>query len=1353
MRHHNQGDKVTTTEQRRNRMIVPTVNRFAVSAVTKSRTCSTDFLRLGGSGAPKARQARRLLCSVFVMVVGVLAFASAPALAAPVETPELTVEDSTAVVGFPSTEASLHGVLNPKAPGEEGIYQFLYNASKAGVCAGGSVAPASPGMSFGFEREEYYETVTGLTPGTEYAVCLRVENDAKTESKTSPAVSFKTPIPPEKPETVSPAASVTATTAKLEGVLDPLKAGEAGTYEFLYRVSATECEGERSSPEPAGVMSGAAKQAVSVPVTALEPNATYTFCLLARNAAGETTVGSAVHFTTLAVPPAILSESVSHHNKEGVPLATGEARLEGVVNPNNQLTECHFQYGEATVSEHEVPCEPEVLTGFGEQSVAATISGLTGAPYHYRILARNGKGEEATGSEKTVLPPEAPVKPTAPEPAVSATTATTATFHGVLDPHSNHEAEPGTYEFVYRQSASECQRVNPQTGREEDEKATPATAATGAQGETVQVPVSELLPGTTYTLCLLAKNDAGEEALGAPATFTTLTVAPAIESESAVGVTAESASLQAQVNPGGAETTYHFEYGTSEAYGQSTPESSSIGAGAAGLPVIAHLQGLQAATTYHYRVVATNTKGSTDGVDRTFTTQGSTTEVTLPDGREWEMVSPPNKQGSQIYPLGFTGGDHIQAAQNGDAITYGAAAPLAANPAGNRALDLAQGFSTRREGAGGPSWETTDITTANKAELGHFGGRTDEYGSFSSDLSLGLVEPSLDTPLPPLPSDAETTNYIRNNTTGEYEALVTAANVPPGTKFGSCESCNEAEFKFVSATPDLSHVVLESRAPLTSNAASLPQDEGFLYGLYEWSGGQIQLVSVRPASEGGEAIYGELGRFRFVRHAISNDGSRVIWGESEEQVAESSLFMRDTVRGETVKIAKDAKFETASNDASRVFFSTGDVPNEEGALEVYEVTSGTGEPLAGETKILADTGDVEGVIGASEDGSYIYFVDSGVLGDGAQHGAQEGGNNLYVEHYSETAKAWEPPMFITSGAAENSWGRGENTAVDALINMTSRVSPNGRYLAFMSEKSLTGYDNRDANSGVPDEEVFLYHAPENPSSEAGGLACASCDPTGARPVGVFDPKKEGAGLQIDFHENWAHNTWLAATIPVWEEEGGFEEIHPPVYQPRYLSDSGRLFFNSADALVPADVNGKADVYEYEPVGVGSCRPPGYAESASVVFVGKTDGCVGLISAGTSSEESSFLDASENGEDVFFLTASRLSSQDYDTNFDVYDAHECTQSSACPPPAALVPPPCATGDACKAAPTPQPTIFGSPSSETFSGAGNPAPPAPAVVKPKRKAKTVKCRKGLRRNKKGKCVKNGKAKAKRSAKGRK
>jgi hypothetical protein len=148
--------------------------------------------------------------------------------------------------------------------------------------------------------------------------------------------------------------------------------------------------------------------------------------------------------------------------------------------------------------------------------------------------------------------------------------------------------------------------------------------------------------------------------------------------------------------------------------------------------------------------------------------------------------------------------------------------------------------------------------------------------------------------------------------------------------------------------------------------------------------------------------------------------------------------------------------------------------------------------------------------------------------------------------------------------------------------------------------------------------------------------------------------------------------------------------------------------------------------------VGSCKPPSYGQSASIVYSEALGGCVGLISAGTSAEESAFMDASETGGDVFFLTLSRLSPQDIDTSIDIYDAHECTAVSPCAPDPALVPPPCTTGDACKLAPTPQPTRFGAPASETFSGTGDLSPTPENTSPPKA------CKRGYVKRS-GRCVK--------------
>lgn len=262
----------------------------------------------------------------------------------------------------------------------------------------------------------------------------------------------------------------------------------------------------------------------------------------------------------------------------------------------------------------------------------------------------------------------------------------------------------------------------------------------------------------------------------------------------------------------------------------------------------------------------------------------------------------------------------------------------------------------------------------------------------------------------------------------------------------------------------------------------------------------------------------------------------------------------------------------------------------------------------------------------------------------------------------------------------------------------------------MSRKSLTGYHNRDAVSGEPDEEVYLYDAGD------GRLACASCDPTGARPTGRQygeDGDYGGNGILGGGDRVWPPTTWLAANIPAWTPYTGGSYVSGAIalYQSRYLSDSGRLFFDSGDALVPQDVNGTWDVYEYEPEGAGSCNPA--SVSGTVVYrperktaSGEVEpaGCVGLISSGHSAEQSAFMDASESGDDVFFLTSSQLVPQDVDTYPDVYDAHVCSTAVPCLS-AAVSPPPCDTADSCKAEPLQQPLVFGPPSSETFSGAGN------------------------------------------------
>jgi hypothetical protein len=88
------------------------------------------------------------------------------------------------------------------------------------------------------------------------------------------------------------------------------------------------------------------------------------------------------------------------------------------------------------------------------------------------------------------------------------------------------------------------------------------------------------------------------------------------------GVSSSSATVTGSVDPNGAETSYHVEFGTSTAYGKSSTPVSA-GAGTSGVAVQAAVSGLRPRTVYHYRVVATSAAGTAVGADRTFRTRAA----------------------------------------------------------------------------------------------------------------------------------------------------------------------------------------------------------------------------------------------------------------------------------------------------------------------------------------------------------------------------------------------------------------------------------------------------------------------------------------------------------------------------------------------------------------------------------------------------------------------------------------------------------------------------------------------------------------------------------------------------------
>jgi hypothetical protein len=1316
---------------------------------TKTSPAATGFfatfcglLDVKGSGMSKtahesgAPSARRLILAALATTLGALPLTTAPALAA---APEV-VSEFTSSTAKPSEEVRLEAAINPENEATKCDFQYGETAvsEHEAVCT----EPAG-GIAEGGEQRAAV-TVTSLKAGTTYHWRVVLKN-ASGKAEGNPAEVTTVPVPSTEAPSV-----VGSTTATFHGKLAPLNKTVPTEYFFYYHLNAEPVclpEGETQPHESAGTGAGTTK-AVTSAVTELEPNHEYTVCLADTNVFGGTEVdlkSPPIHFTTRPASPKVDSQSAGTDS--------AEATLEAQVNPNNQETHAYLQYSASAAvnvsgslsaaTQTETPPGAEVGSNYENHLVGpAALTGLApGTTYYYQAVATNVTGTTYGAVQEFTTVPTPSTDP------VTAIGSTTATFNGHLSPLNSNTATE--YHFDYNLGTA-CAGGG-ETSSEE--------AGKGAGTVAKAAPVTGLTPGRLYTVCFATSNaslNAFGSQVGPAVSFRVLPETYVTE------VGSSSATLHAVLDPEGATTTYGFQYGTSSSYGSET-ERAGAGASAKPISVEVPLQGLSSNTVYHFRVVGSVDHEVFSGADATFTTQPSSTEFTLLDGRQYEMVSPPDKHGGSIDAIPEVNG-LIQASEDGSAITYITTDPIEAAPEGNRSgLEPSQVLARR----GPDGWSDEEITTPN-SDVGKLRiGEAAEYKFFSSDLSQGIVDPSGETPLAPraLPGETqERTIWLRDDASGGYLALVSAANTRPGTKIAFTEAeaagiGSEAQKPvFEGASPDLSHVVLKDFAPLIEGAGG--ED------LYEWTGGRLSPVSVLPGNAGPtggpEVQLGGEGDHFVVRHAVSDNGSRVIWN------SEGQLYLRDMEREETVQIGTGT-FQTANSEGSRVFFTTGNTHKEAGAgdLYVFEETEASrdGGPLAGAVTNLTGVGTgVQGeVIGASEDGSYVYFVANGLLGDAAEHGASGGdcyGNykegrtcNLYVDHYD--GSGWEAPRYIATLSAED--GQGDwSDGGKYLTGVTSSVSPNGRWLAFMSRRRLTGYDNTDVSEQevLPgegkqhaDEEVYLYHTETSPSGqlEPGKLVCASCNPTGQRPEGVFAPSEEEEQEQrlppllVDQRGVW-EGRWLAGNVPGWTPV----ELNGAQYQSRYLSDDGRLFFDSADALVPADVNKKENVYEYEPERVGDCQST--VAGADEVFEPASGGCVGLISSGTSSQESAFLDASEGGGDVFFMTTSQLAPQDVDQAYDIYDAHECTAASPCvSPPATASPPPCTTADSCRAASAPQPSIYGAGPSETFVGPGNLASPAPAVVRPKPK-KPSKCKKGDVKNKKGKCVRKKKSKKK-------
>ena len=951
------------------------------------------------------------------------------------------------------------------------------------------------------------------------------------------------------------------------------------------------------------------------------------------------------------------------------------------------------------------------------------------------LFSASSRSEANSAVQRFALPPEGPL---IEDESTTDLLPTTVTLQAKLNP----EGHPTTYKFLWGEGSS--------FDHESVEHSLPGSAFAGEAA--IPAELEGLLPETEYGFRLQATNSNGTAE--GEAVFFTTPPAVKVDAQWASDVSAADATLRAKLDPLGVPAKWWLEYAKQGEGLEPATSPEPLGEGIGDVEVAQTLTGLSAATTYSYRFAA---KDERDGVPyvvhgptQTFTTPVAALGFQLPDERAWEQVTPLHKG---LGKVGQLFGGAIQAAENGDALTYTTVGPVSEGIEGNRTSDALQALT--RRGVGG--WSSQELSppeeAAAPASLGS------EFLIFSSDLCKVAVEPrGQRAKHPMLLSEwaSERTPFLRENcgASPTWTPLAVGcpaapepcsplveehANVPPGTEFGG--EAEEQQYNGMSVWPqgassDLAHVVMRSKVSLTTDAEDTTE------GLYEWSGADssLELVSRLPEGEGGKASEGALGwspagNPGSVHHAVSANGRYVFW--SNEQNVPTALYVRDTLAGETLRLdavqpgvvgtgADAPRFMGASADGTRAFFTdTRELTADAGAsaskrdLYACELVREGGEDRCELSDLTPETGgeaaDVQGIpAGIGEAGESVYFVADGALDPTPNpegESAVAGQPNLYLAQLQggEWSLRFVAELSNLDGP---DWGVGLVSG-EGEAKLVAGASPDGRYLAFMSRRPLSGYDNHDAASGEADEEVFRY------DSQTDRIDCVSCDPAGGRPRGVRG-KVEAEHSITDAHAIWAGH-WLAAVLPAagWtgSVRGGVI-----VHQPRRVLNDGRTYFNAFDSLVPADSNGTSDAYQYEPHGAGNCTASSGGASTAQALGG--GGCVSLLSSGTSERESSLLDVSASGNDAFVFTDSPLSVLDEDPDYDIYDARVGGSAAS-----RELHPEC-LGEACQ--PAARAPDDQTPASAAFQGPGN----LHEAARPRR---CPKGRRKVRRKGKVRCIK--------------
>lgn len=871
---------------------------------------------------------------------------------------------------------------------------------------------------------------------------------------------------------------------------------------------------------------------------------------LAVDTAG-TFYGASVAFSILNgfVPSAYPPEASTYYNTTYPP--TPNPKGVGVGPSDSLLVDDGAEIHEYAANAATNPNEPLDTFGAGHLSAAA---GVGVDPATGDVYVADGERVQHFGPSVTV-----PTVTTGAPTAVDSATGS-ATLNGTVEPAGGPVTECF---FEYGDTEALGQTVPCAESAASINSGTPPVA--------VHADLNGLAVGN-YSFRLVVANASGQ-GVGQTRTFA-ITGPPTVVSESAEAGSTK-ARLSAAITSGNQQATYRFEYGLTPTYGTSTA-SGSVGGGADVKTVSIGVSNLTPATTYHYRVVVSNAAGSVAGPDQTFVTGPAAVggscpneelrkgeSAYLPECRAYEMVSPVDKNGGEVFPLYIP-----QSTASGEAIGYLSDAPFP----GVKSNNLLNAYIGTRSSADGGSWSTQTPDPPNYNEHGLLEVST---LAFDRDFTKALQVSRL--VLAPGAEAGQTNIYIHDLANGSY---VTVATVP-GAYF---MVFTQLPTLYVGGTPDWSRIVMKSEVPL------LPGLPRFQTLGYEYVGGKLRVLTMPD----GEVPSESLGTIQ-----TAKDGDRTFFAVGVNgaiYVADGSGTTRLVSHAHMGGAAHEeepayAEIKSFSNDGSVLYFTAAEglVPGsaEEGLFTLYrwdaegdrlqEVTPNLG--AGGYTRVTSARTDA--------DGSFVYFSTTAALTPDAPkptgsssdlyvwHGGPDGGS---LEYILET----DPDL------------TGEEVGPPVL------VSPDGRTVGIQSLSRLTPDVVRgpqcpdDPVSGTPHvcQNVFVF---DYATKE---LRCATCSAT---PAG---------------------NSWLPEDFGGPLRSGG---------EARAVLDDGQVFFTTPNALASRDSNRAVDVYEW------------------------SDGRAQLISSGTGEGEALFAGASSDGQNVFFKTAQPLVAQDDDTVYDLYDA--------------------------------------------------------------------------------------------------